>query len=133
MIRPTILQLVENEIDRQSSLKAAGKFKYTTNELHDVDAFAVCAEEFGEIAGAISEHFFKEGCITHPDVRDELIQLCACAMRWLDAYDDDSRPKYYNASPYLVGKLLGSALALEQAARVALATFDVPATNHDGR
>jgi hypothetical protein len=69
---------LQNELDRQRKLKAAGKFEYTAEDFmqvgHSTDMLAVLTEEVGEVARAINDN---APCV---ELREELLQVAAVAI-----------------------------------------------------
>lgn len=86
MIRPDILQEVQDELDHQQALKAAGKFEKTAGDyMREGDvhrAFDVLSEEVGEIARCHNEGG------SYQDLREEWRQVCAVAMDALHGLDE---------------------------------------------
>lgn len=81
MKRGAIFRDITKERQRQERLKAEGKFKYTCAdaEMNAFDFLAVLGEEFGEVARAINER-------DPVNMRDEIIQVAACCVAWLEGH-----------------------------------------------
>lgn len=82
-----ILQEIREERERQERLKAAGKFAYTAadKELTNHERLAILAEEFGEVARAICDG-------DRSNMREELIQVAAVALAWVQGLDAEKAP-----------------------------------------
>jgi NTP pyrophosphatase (non-canonical NTP hydrolase) len=84
---------VLTERDRQETLKAAGKFPYTCAdpELFHSERALILSEEVGEVARAILNDlkFATDG--RPPNLRQELIQVMAVSLAWIEALDDAAR------------------------------------------
>jgi hypothetical protein len=83
-----ILDDVAQERRRQEHLRAAGKFRFTCADTHDVlgnpvtypEALAVLAEEFGEVSREIAEFVIAPAKMSRDDLYAELVQLAAVAV-----------------------------------------------------
>lgn len=73
---------VLTERKRQERLKAAGKFSHTCadSELSDDVCCRVLGEEFGEVCRAINDGDLE-------NLREELIQVAAVAVAWVERID----------------------------------------------
>ena len=78
--RQDVLAEVGRERSRQEQLKAKGKFTYTCAdaEMTDGQRLAVLVEEVGEVARAMNDG---------KGLREELIQVAAVAVAWVEAID----------------------------------------------
>lgn len=83
---------VKGERQRQEDLRASGKFSATCataredGGMNDFQCLAVLGEEFGEVARAVCESI--EGNIENrADLREELIQVAAVAVAWVERLD----------------------------------------------
>jgi hypothetical protein len=66
------------ERDRQDTLKAEGRFTHTCADLlPNEKRLAVLAEEFGEVARAVCNRDAN-------NLREELVQVAAVALAWLE-------------------------------------------------
>lgn len=83
-----ILHDVEKEMERQDSLKLAGKFKYTLDdkEMTNLVRAACITEECGEISKAVLAF---EGLAPDDEanIKEELIQVAALCIKWLESGD----------------------------------------------
>lgn len=82
-----VLLLIAGERERQERLKRLGEFRATCADAemtHD-ERMVVLVEEVGEIARAVLE---RSGA----DLRDELIQVAAVAVAWVEALDAEAKP-----------------------------------------
>lgn len=70
------------ERQRQERLKASGKFEYTCADATPTNYFkaSVLGEEYGEACAAVNE---KDDA----QLREELIQVAAVAVAWVQALD----------------------------------------------
>lgn len=89
MIQPTELQHVifyraVKERNRQVELQAAGRFKYLCDDpaLSNADVYAILGEEFGEVGTEVSKQ--REGAYDADHLAEELIQVIAVSMAWLE-------------------------------------------------
>lgn len=107
---------INAEISRQEALKASGKFERTCAEMAAADNLVVCAEEFGEVAEDV-----RSGNHTH--MREEILQLITCLVRWYEA--DEQHPAQFpvSASQDVVER----AIALGAAARAVQEQTDAAA------
>lgn len=84
------LEDVADELKRQFQLARDGRFERVPADLQTSEAFAVLAEEFGEVARNIAErvenrvHSIDEfvGDQSNSDLYEELIQVAAVALSW---------------------------------------------------
>lgn len=81
-LRHRVFDEVSCERDRQESLKAIGKFRYTCAdpEMIDADRSLVLLEEVGEVARAVLES-------DAANVHQELVQVAAVAVAWLESHE----------------------------------------------
>jgi hypothetical protein len=90
-----ILDDVAQERRRQEHLRAAGKFRFTCADTHDVlgnpvtypEALAVLAEEFGEVSREIAEFVIAPDRLSREQLRAELVQLAAVAVGLVERID----------------------------------------------
>ena len=84
--------LVERE--RQETLKAEGRFRYTCAdvEMSDGERMCVLVEEVGEAARAVLEQRRLANDSHGKDLRAELVQVAAVAVAWIEAIDKGSVP-----------------------------------------
>jgi hypothetical protein len=82
---------VLRERERQVELQAAGRFKYVVDDpaLSDAHRVVILGEEFGEAAHEVGEECDKGKATGH--LRDELIQVLAVALAWVERMDLDGR------------------------------------------
>jgi NTP pyrophosphatase (non-canonical NTP hydrolase) len=87
-IQHSVLDAVLNERDRQDALKAAGKFLYTCADpqMLSAEKCLVLTEECGEVARAVLNlhHFSRDYGADLGRVREELVQVAAVAVAWLE-------------------------------------------------
>lgn len=84
------LEDVQGELSRQFQLVRDGRFARVPADLQTSEAFAVLAEEFGEVARNLAErvehipHSIDEftGDQANHDLYEELIQVAAVALSW---------------------------------------------------
>lgn len=76
LVSEALAHEINDEIVRQESLKAAGKFAKTCGDMADTDNLLVVIEELSEVAEAID-------LCSPAAVREELIQVVACCVQWL--------------------------------------------------
>ncbi|MES2384554.1 MAG: MazG-like family protein [Pseudomonadota bacterium] len=94
MNRDTIWLDIVTERFRQERLCAAGKFPATLahrGALSPAACLAVLAEEFGEVARPVADQLAGSRRGEPLDVdhlREELIQLAACCVAWVEQLDD---------------------------------------------
>lgn len=91
-----VLTAVYSERLRQEALRNAGKFAYTCADrwsgdegvpIPPAEKLAVLAEEFGEVARAVCE--LQPGDTeTRSRLRDELIQVAAVAVAWVESLEE---------------------------------------------
>lgn len=89
--RRVVIDALE-ERRRQHRLKAEGRFRHTCDDpaLDDMNLYAILGEEVGEVGHEVNEAFDKEVERT-PHLRDELIQVIAVAMAWVERIDGQAR------------------------------------------
>lgn len=82
ILRTNVLDAVADERERQERLKAKGKFAHTCAdvELSDDVCCRVLGEEFGEVCRAINDGDLA-------NLREELIQVAAVAVAWVERID----------------------------------------------
>jgi hypothetical protein len=96
--RSEIFKAIVAERQRQEKLKADGHFKHTCADLEmtTTEKVAVLGEEFGEVCKAALEveKLAKRLSDVHntspwkyDPLRQELIEVCAVAVAWLEAID----------------------------------------------
>lgn len=84
-----ILDDVFRERQRQNALKAAGRFKYTPNEVPLTHSCVMLSEEVGEVArGALAVGGYVQEELTLADVRKELVQVAAIAVAMIQGIDE---------------------------------------------
>lgn len=95
VVRSLIMSAIHAERMRQERLKAAGKFVFSCADagISDLGRLAVLTEEVGEVAHELNEQIGKPARRqAHFDsqarLRDELIQVAAVCVAWLEAIDD---------------------------------------------
>lgn len=104
---------IQQEIERQESLKAAGKFAKTCGDLADTDNLLVVIEELSEVAEAI--------VLGDPEhVREELTQVVACCVQWLqrpagEYADEIARGTEMRARLFMLGEEVRAILDAHQA------------------
>ena len=81
-----ILDEILAERERQEHLKASGKFDYTCADLEPSAGAktAILGEEYGEVCRAVCEE-------DNDQLREELIQVAAVAVAWVQSLDDGRR------------------------------------------
>lgn len=93
MSDPTTIALIsiETERQRQSLLKAGGRFKFTCADLEmtNPERLAVLAEEFGEAAHEVNETIGGHAALNRANLRKELVQVAAVACAWIEALDKE--------------------------------------------
>jgi hypothetical protein len=76
---------------RQDALRDAGKFAKTLAEadepLTPCECLTVCSEEFGGVAEIVADAIGKPGALDSEHLREELIQLAACCVAWVEQLD----------------------------------------------
>lgn len=86
---------------RQDSLRDMGKFRSTPTELAAAgrlsDTLTVLSEEFGEVARVVCESI--EGNLDTEHLREELVQLAACCVGWVEAIDRADHSRCSNCPP----------------------------------
>lgn len=99
--RQFVLDDVTAERHRQNFLRDSGKFQRTLADqgLTPSDRLAVICEEFGEVARVVCEALAGNG-LDRVHLRDELVQLAACSVAWIEYLDgqvtyadDDDEPE----------------------------------------
>lgn len=82
-----IFDEIHAERERQNALKAAGKFKCTAADLEATndEKVVMLGEEFGEVCRAVHDGHTPE------ELREELIQVAAIAVAWVQAVDAAKR------------------------------------------
>ena len=81
MSRVSIMALVFDERTRQEALKSAGKFKHTcADDIPRADKAIILGEEYGEVCRAICEN-------DTANLHDELVQVMAICLAWLESLD----------------------------------------------
>jgi len=82
------LEAVGQEIERQTSLKASGRFQYTVSdpEMNDFERLAVLGEEFGEVSHEVNETIGNHRSLDILRIKKELIQVAAVAVAWFERY-----------------------------------------------
>lgn len=71
---------VARECERQSELKAQGRFEYVIGECDPYRSVAILTEEIGEVARAVNDS-------KPAHLREELIQVAACCRSWVSFLD----------------------------------------------
>jgi hypothetical protein len=105
--RSAILLAVSSEQDRQEALLAGGKFPWASSTVGrpHAEKLAVLSEEVGEVAKEVVEHLITYGKYTaerrempphrvehyRRRIREELVQVAAVAVGWIEALDEESR------------------------------------------
>lgn len=83
-----IFNAIVRERGRQEALKAEGKFLYTCADSHMLSSekYLVLAEEVGEVARAVLNlhDFSRDYGADLGKVREELIQVAAVSVAWLE-------------------------------------------------
>ena len=81
MTNEQLITIVFSEVQR-----ARAKFPtWPTDPFH---AFGVVAEEFGELAQAVTQHVYEPHKSDREAVKAEAVQLAAMAIRFIDSLDD---------------------------------------------
>lgn len=79
MIRERAIDAIVEERYRQNKLKADGKFAHTcADNIPDEHRYIILAEEVGEVARAIHDG-------DRDNLREELVQVAAVCLAWLEA------------------------------------------------
>lgn len=95
--RIRIFEAINRERARQETLKAAGKFKYTCvdSNMLSSEKYLVLAEEVGEVARAVLnlQKFASDYSADLGKVREELIQVAAVSVAWLEFIDSVLYPE----------------------------------------
>ena len=94
MISLAVLDRIARERKRQEELRESGKFTFTCRSpmMDDNKKLRVLVEEVGEVAEAIDRvESSKAGHLPARDhLRDELVQVAAVAVAWLESMEDAS-------------------------------------------
>ena len=80
-----VLMEIRKERLRQEDLKAAGKFKNTCADPGATNRLEILGEEFGEVCRALCED-------DQANLREELIQVAAVALAWVQGLDAEKVP-----------------------------------------
>lgn len=95
--RERIYLAISRERARQETLKAAGKFKYTCadSNMLSSEKYLVLAEEVGEVARAVLnlQNFAFDYSADLGKVREELVQVAAVSVAWLEFIDSILYPE----------------------------------------
>lgn len=77
---------------RQEQLKAGGRFKYTCAdpEMAPAEKCAVLGEEMGEVCRAVLEEGRLANDLHGKALRQELVQVAAVAVAWIEAIDREA-------------------------------------------
>lgn len=90
-----VLSAVITERHRQEALRALGKFKWTLADTSagftPAEGLAVLSEEHGEIARVVCESLADGAVLDVAHLREELIQLAACCVAWVEGLDSAQR------------------------------------------
>jgi hypothetical protein len=99
------LQEIYQERLRQEDLKREGRFEYTCAdvEVDDGQCYMILGEEFGEVGHALNEMIGKTYIAREIDlamlaVRDELIQVAAVTVAWIERIDKTFRARSTSAA-----------------------------------
>lgn len=89
--RAAVLSVID-ERARQERLRSEGRFPFTCAS-HVPNAFrlAVLAEEFGEVARLVTEQLIHGERFDHSKMRDELVQVAAVAVAWIEGLEAAKR------------------------------------------
>ena len=93
--RAKILTEVDGERTRQELLKVQGKFHATCATpygLTEIERLAILAEEFGEVAKEVSDSLNNGGKFDLKALREELIQVAAVCVAWVEGIDAENPP-----------------------------------------
>ena len=73
---------------RQERLKAEGKFEFSCADdgINDYERFSILAEEFGEVGHELNEGIPRDQA-NKEKLRDELIQVAAVCVAWVEHID----------------------------------------------
>jgi NTP pyrophosphatase (non-canonical NTP hydrolase) len=121
MSRGDILDDISAERERQTALKAMGKFEREVHECSPTEALAVLAEEFGEVARVVAEMVAGKPIDTG-HLREELIQVAAVCVSWVEGIDAQTEAEEEYRPQSLCG-LYGQA---RTAARPPVIIYDEP-------
>lgn len=95
--RDRIFDHIHLERLRQDKLKEAGKFKYTCadSNMLSSEKYLVLAEEVGEVARAVLnlQNFAFDYSADLGKVREELVQVAAVSVAWLEFIDSILYPE----------------------------------------
>lgn len=87
-----VVEEIYKERLRQEELRQKGKFPWTLAAKHITNAEKLCplGEEFGEVAREVTEQLISAGkgeihMAGQSKLREELIQLAACAAAWAES------------------------------------------------
>lgn len=124
MERMPIYYKMDRERARQLQLKAQGKFRYTCSdpEMSHEECLAVLVEEMGELADAITVKSTDE-------MEEELIQVCAVAVAWLETLKDPTRKIF---TPQWQGQFVKLMAEQGDVARAALEENKLAFDRHGG-
>ncbi len=86
MSRGDILDDISAERERQTALKAMGRFRREVHECSPTEALAVLGEEFGEVAEVVADMVAGAPLDTN-HLREELIQVAAVCVSWVEGID----------------------------------------------
>jgi hypothetical protein len=101
MTQASVVDEVVRERERQEVLRRSGKFLWTCADpdVSSVKKLAVLAEEFGETARAATEEMIAldkgrpgEAAGARLLLREELVQVAAVCLAWLESMADPARP-----------------------------------------
>lgn len=89
LLQAGIMLDIIGERTRQEKLKATGKFPHSCADLSVSDSFrlSVLIEEVGEAAHDVNEMMSGNPRISREHLREEVVQVAAVAMAWLEAID----------------------------------------------
>jgi NTP pyrophosphatase (non-canonical NTP hydrolase) len=97
----SILYEVLLERHRQEELCRQGKFPATLahkGELTASECLAVLAEEFGEVAEVVAD-CIADGYLDRDHLREELIQVAACCVAWVEQLSNAPTSDRPSAAP----------------------------------
>lgn len=89
-----VLSAIVVERHRQEALCALGEFKWTLAEVDrftPAEGLAVLSEEHGEISRVVCEGLADGAVLDVAHLREELIQLAACCVAWVEGIDSMQR------------------------------------------
>ncbi len=86
--RMMALEAVDAEIQRQTELKASGRFKFCVADegMNDFERLAVLGEEFGEVSHEVNETIGGHRPLDILRIKKELIQVAAVAVAWFERF-----------------------------------------------